>query len=895
MKRLSLSVVKRKLIEEKAGGIIPQAEDIAAELKKDRGIKVKSERIDPKPPTPKQGNFGNTKAKITKYTPVKTGNGEKSTGGFSPEKTSGTPVQGQGKAQKGKDYGNRPNFSKASSPSMKASSGGGNTKSPMPDAHDLSGDRGFMGAKHIKPEPVFYKSGSEDPDTRNQNNKKKPTWDGKGIETFKPGKGEPKISGIEGGNSVLKTGGIWKNIDQSPRQEKVAEPNMRVGGSVKPGGSKDKSPSVTGDGGSSGGGSGKDKSPMSATGDHGRERSTPKRFNETKLLREFFEEQIASEFAQKVQDGVLDEGELKSFALDKAREMSRDPSEQRQIYENIVSNYHSMTGTRPEPDVTESILVEDPEDQPQRGEPVMEGVIEVRVAGRRKVCLEAAVPSVLSRVIDGYEQAGLRVQVRQVSLTKPSHDNPRFARLMLEAIHAKKYGMRDIETKRFRSAFVAFKGLIESEYSPFYYESKSDWNERAVLPAFEQAVACFEAAYQGSLKPFDVIVRAKTRRGLEDFDVMTEAFDRDMAAGNAVNEVRATVGLSAKVIHAFVDGKKYVAEEFDTSPFSKLPKFFDDLPQPPGKIMQGGREGGDVAKKPKVDKMKMGGDKKAKYDGYGGMKTVDSMKVSGKSGKVADPNMDDPKPPKDKTISTKDLDVKDDGPIYCEATRPRSGYSSSESGSITMGGSPNSGAQAMSPQIAKLVTSMRDDAARVNDHSMANLLSRVSDRLEYRENLTGDESKALERYLVWKKRQMRGPKSESVEEGLGDMVAGVKRHVGRFRNATSMSPAEAKLVRELNSDLSRCTDAGTKQMLTRLVDLYQNHRDEMSNDDKRALTHYLEMKHRKAHGPAERQSPSMAAESRRHAGRAREILGKDGRVMARIERNRSGSITGITA
>jgi hypothetical protein len=617
MKKLNLAIVKRRLIGEKQGFELPQADDPAKEDHTDR--KVSSKKFEPK--APKADRMGMPKNSPPKLD-VKKGDGSPGE-----QKNPGRPEAPKQKAKEidvGRDQ--RPNMKQAKAPGADLGKSG---KDFLPAADTTQ-------SRANEPTGKLVDGQQEDKRSRDAVAKEiSKGFDSKSLQMVSFKRVPIKTDG------VLKAGET-QDWDQSVRQEKVSVEKPK-------------------------------QAPKSDMMDGGKK---PKAFGESRVLREYDSDDIAGEFNDAVMGGEMEPSDLSDFALRKAKDMASDPHEVMRLQRDIISAYKKLAGdveTDDAGDPDEGMIGLDFEgdDSVPDGE-MIEGVVEIHVSGRKKLAFEAATTGLIGKIAREYTAAGQPIEVVIVEGTKPSYGDKMFARIMTEAARARLSGMKQLHGRLLKEGLRRFRAAIQKEYSPFYFRNEESWNKSIVVPAFARAIQFFESRYARSLKPFDVVVRARTRRGVEDFDIVTEADSATAAVRLARDEVLSEAGIGSKFVHAFVGGKKYLPEDVEKSLLGNPPDQLGDLPKGDdlvdGKQVAGKAESGP---KPKVQDVKMGS-AKAKFQGYDGSKTAGEVKVSGKQGEVPKGDINKTGKPEamkvDKKIQNELEPKKDKGPQFAEGT-----------------------------------------------------------------------------------------------------------------------------------------------------------------------------------------------------------------------------------
>lgn len=289
---------------------------------------------------------------------------------------------------------------------------------------------------------------------------------------------------------------------------------------------------------------------------------------------------------------------------------------------------------------------------------IIDGTVEVLVGGKVKAKFDAASPKLIAGISESYARLGREVNVR-VNRRNGVTTDKKLGRKILESIHARHHNMPDIAKDLSREALIIAKNLLESEYNPFFFESKKDWIDSCVKPTFRALKESYRASYEDALEAFEVIVRVEKNGEDQDYCVMANALNEEHAAAAAKEAIIEEVGPSFKPVHAMVGSKKFLPEQADTaSLFSKAPTYFKDMPDA-SMGTKASKDGSTAENKPKSPE-------KAKY-GSGTTKGVSRANHSSNSGGNAEKHAkrDGGETGSAKVHAKSELEpAKDSGPIY---------------------------------------------------------------------------------------------------------------------------------------------------------------------------------------------------------------------------------------
>lgn len=233
---------------------------------------------------------------------------------------------------------------------------------------------------------------------------------------------------------------------------------------------------------------------------------------------------------------------------------------------------------------------------PKIAESVIDGTLALYVGGKLKKRYQATSAKTFSKIVESYVDIGRRVGVVYTPGARSCYKSPRFHKTMLEAAH---YGFHGASGVRKDMLAKGFKMMVEStaaEHSAVHGDHKK-WVSESVKSAFRQVIRHYDDAYRGSLRDFEVQVRTETKFGDKDSVVRALGLTEAVAGHAAADKVIADSGLSSRVKHVIVDGRK-LSETYENGIFSLKPQFFADLPGPMGPLVSKKSDGSAASNKP---------------------------------------------------------------------------------------------------------------------------------------------------------------------------------------------------------------------------------------------------------------------------------------------------------
>jgi hypothetical protein len=349
-------------------------------------------------------------------------------------------------------------------------------------------------------------------------------------------------------------------------------------------------------------------------------------------------------------------------------------------------------------------------------EGIVDGTVELYVGGAHKGSFAAAHGRKIAKLVEGYIDLGRNVKITFAPRSRACYKNSLFHNTMMEAAH---YGYHKVDARRdelLNKAFVQFRESMKRDGMSSLFKTRTDWISKAVRPAFEQVMETYSRAYNNNLKSYEVQVRTESRKGNQDVLILTNAINEAAAAHIAAERILAEDGLTTKVKHLFVDGKKYLPEAAEKGLFDMEPKFFSDMPGPMGMLNAKSQDGKSSENKPeKAKTMEFGG--KSAFAKEGDRK-IDIKRMDQFGGKGGDASGKVEKNPKAPAA----------GSVHKVQVRP-----ASNSGPIY--------------EDINVIATMKKYASEASNKTSSAALNRMIEKLSTDEPLTEKESKVLDYFI----------------------------------------------------------------------------------------------------------------------------------------------------
>lgn len=259
----------------------------------------------------------------------------------------------------------------------------------------------------------------------------------------------------------------------------------------------------------------------------------------------------------------------------------------------------------------------------------------------------------LKAIVENYNKIGQELEVVFKPMCRKFYLQPEIKKALAEAVHYNMNGLKSSYDEKLLESKKAVKKALTESHNEFFASTKEEFVTESFSTVMKQGYQFYKALYESALKPYDVVVRAKTSLGNERFVIVTRALSEGHAAFNAFNEVIAETGVDTKLDTAFVGAKKFVYEDVQGI-LSKSLKFDIDT-KDFGKAGPSTKKTTTLnPKAPSVDKVKVTGKPTTK--------NVDKMPTLGKGGdktSLGSGSLDKraktvkdfrPKPPADKGI-----------------------------------------------------------------------------------------------------------------------------------------------------------------------------------------------------------------------------------------------------
>ena len=256
---------------------------------------------------------------------------------------------------------------------------------------------------------------------------------------------------------------------------------------------------------------------------------------------------------------------------------------------------------------------------------VINGSVEIAVAGKVKAVLEAATPKMIAKRALDYASLGARVDISTVYRGRRFYSDRQFASAMVESEHARHHGLPHEQARR--AAFNRLRDMLSTERDPRLHD-EATWLRTCVKEAMEQATLEFRTAYINTLRSFDAIVVTENKRVRKN----AVAVDGRHAAALAADAVLQK-DILANIRSVYVEGKKYSNK--GKSLFMKFPEPFKAMETPEFFIKSSmGKTAEPKIKAPSV--MKIGGSSMPK--GVNGLKISSNTKfdVGSERGNLVD-------------------------------------------------------------------------------------------------------------------------------------------------------------------------------------------------------------------------------------------------------------------
>lgn len=178
----------------------------------------------------------------------------------------------------------------------------------------------------------------------------------------------------------------------------------------------------------------------------------------------------------------------------------------------------------------------------------------IEINGKRKASFEIVSESILSKMVENYNNHGYNAKVVKTEAKWKS--DAKFIKLVRESIHAKHNNLISESRKLRKQALRRFGQICQESYNENLYESNHRNFVAVVGNAFKKIEKLAEDKYINSLEFFDCTCRILSEGDIVELEIMTHATDKDMAARQVTTKVLEEYGLETEIKHIFVDGEK---------------------------------------------------------------------------------------------------------------------------------------------------------------------------------------------------------------------------------------------------------------------------------------------------------------------------------------------------
>ncbi len=187
----------------------------------------------------------------------------------------------------------------------------------------------------------------------------------------------------------------------------------------------------------------------------------------------------------------------------------------------------------------------------------VESGVTVTLNGKSKATFEVVSHNVLRRMAENYAHYGYNVEFTRTPTTWKK-DRVFISRLR-ESIHAKYNFAPNFAKQARKAAMQRFGQLCRTSYNELYEDRQAFVSTMGA--AFRKIENLAEDKYLDSLEFFDCMCRCVIEGDENDFEVITQATDKNMAARQVRNQIHENYGFDTKIKHIFVDGEKFTPKK----------------------------------------------------------------------------------------------------------------------------------------------------------------------------------------------------------------------------------------------------------------------------------------------------------------------------------------------